>query len=208
MENKVLSKSFLWMAIGLLVTFLTGYTVCNSERLLYSVFSGGFYVIIITELLLVFFLSARVFKLKETTAKILFLLYAFVSGLTFSSLFVVYELTSIIFVFIMSAAIYLLFGFIGYVTKIDLTKISTYLFMALFGIIIASIVNIFVINDTLTLIISIICILIFLGITAYDVQKISKMSDVPNAPIYGALNLYLDFINIFLNLIRLFGKRD
>lgn len=207
MNNKVLSTSFLWMAIGLLVTFATGFGVYNSERILYSIFSGGMYwLFVIAEFVLVLVLSARVFKMKETTAKIMFLLYSFVSGLTFSSIFVVYEISSIIYVFLIAAAIYALFGFIGYTTKIDLTKIGTYLMMALFGIVIASMVNIFWINDTFTLIISIIALIVFLGITAYDVQKISKMPELPNAGIYGALDLYLDFINIFIRLLQLFGN--
>lgn len=207
MNNKVLSKSFLWMAIGLLITFATGYFVYSNERILYSIFSGGLHwIFIIAEFILVMYLSVRVFKMKESTAKIMFMLYAFVSGLTFSSIFVVYEIASIFYVFLIAAAVYALFGFIGYTTKLDLTKFGTYLIMALFGIIIASIVNMFLGNDALTLIITVIGLLIFLGITAYDVQKISKMPNLPNAGIYGALDLYLDFINIFLKLLSLFGK--
>lgn len=207
MNNKVLSKSFLWMAIGLLVTFATGFGVYNSERILYSIFAGGMYwALIIAEFILVFILSARVFKMKESTASVMFLLYSFVSGLTFSSIFIMYEMSSILYVFLMAAAIYALFGFIGYSTKLDLTKIGTYLMMALFGIIIASIVNIFFINDMFTLIVSIVALIVFLGITAYDVQKIKNMPEVKNAGIYGALQLYLDFINVFIRLLSLFGK--
>ncbi len=207
MNNKILSKSFLWMAIGLLVTFATGFFVYNSERILLSIFSGGLYwVFIVAEFILVIVLSARVFKMKESTAKIMFLLYAFVSGLTFSSIFLAYEIASIFYVFLIASAVYALVGFIGYTTKLDLTKFGTYLIMALFGIIIASIINLFILNDTFSLIIIIIGLLVFLGITAYDVQKISKMPDLPNASIYGALDLYLDFINIFLKLLSLFGK--
>lgn len=210
MKNKLISNVFLWMFVGLLVTFLTGYFISTNERMLLTVFSTGIYIIFaIVELILVIVLSARIRKLKPTTCKVMFLLYSFVSGLTFSSIFITYKMVSIIYVFLIAALLFGVFALIGYKTKVDLTKFGTYLFMGLLATIIVSIINIFVGNQTLDLIISVVIILIFIGVTAYDIQKIKHMSNssIPeeNLAIYGALELYLDFINIFLNLLRLFG---
>lgn len=213
MENKLISKSFLWMFIGLLITFATGIVVASSERMLLSVFEGWTYIVLaVIEIAIVIYLSARVHKMSKNAARIWFMIYAFVSGLTFSSVFVVYKVTSVIYVFLISAILFGIFGLMGYKTKFDLTKIGSYLLMALFGVILCMIVNIFVGNDTLDLIISIVCVLLFLGITAYDVQKIKKLSDT-NLPedslaIIGALELYLDFINIFLHLLSIIGDSD
>lgn len=210
MENKLISKAFLWMFVGLLVTFATGYFISTNERMLLTVFSTGVYIVFaIIELILVIVLSARIRKLKPSTCKAMFLLYSFVSGLTFSSIFITYKMISIIYVFLIAAVIFGIFSLIGYKTKVDLTKLGTYLFMGLLATIIVSIINIFVGNQMLDLIISIVIILIFIGVTAYDIQKIKHMSNnsIPeeNLAIYWALELYLDFINIFLNLLRLFG---
>lgn len=209
MENKVMPKVFLWMCLGLFVTFLTGFVVANNENMLISVFStGGYIAFSIIELILVIVLSARIRKMKETTCKIFFLLYAFVSGLTFSSIFIVYEIESILYIFLIAAILFLLFALIGFKTNIDLTKIGTYLMMALFGVLICALINLFANSTTFDLVISTIVILVFMGITAYDVQKIKNMEDylpTENLAIYGALQLYLDYINIFLNLLRLFG---
>ncbi len=210
-DNKLISKSFIWMCIGLLTTFVTGFGVASNEKMLANIFSGGFYwVCIIAEFLLVIYLSARVFKMSPTGAKISFLLYAFVSGLTFSSIFVVYNLSSIMYVFLIAAVVFGIMALIGYTTNADLSKIGFYLLMALLGVIIVSIFNIFIGSDTLTLVLSAICLLIFIGITAYDVQKIKSLesSGLPedNLAIYGALELYLDFINIFLHLLEIFAN--
>lgn len=213
MENKLIAKSFLWMFVGLLITFATGIVVASSERMLTTVFSGWTYIIlVIAELIIVFYLSARVLKMSKTQARIWFMLYSFVSGLTFSSVFVTYKVTSVIYVFLIAAALFGIFGLIGYKTKFDLTKIGTYLLMALFAIILCMLVNMFIGSGTFDLIISIVCVLLFLGITAYDVQKIKHLSET-NLPedslaIIGALELYLDFINIFLHLLSVIGDSD
>lgn len=210
-DNKLLSKSFLWMCIGLLVTFVTGFGVSMNERMLENIFGGsGFWILVILEFVLVIVLSARVMKMNPTTAKISFILYSFVSGLTFSSIFVVYELTSIMMIFLISAIIFGIMAFIGYTTKVDLSRVGFYLLMALLGVILVSIINIFLGNGTLEIIICIICLLLFIGITAYDVQKIRALESTglpeDNLAIYGALELYLDFINIFLQILELFAK--
>lgn len=207
---KVYSKIFLWMFLGLLVTFATGYYVAISPNILEKIFSvGGYILLAVIELGLVIFLSARITKLSPTSARIMFLLYSFVSGLTFSTIFVAYQISAIIYIFLIAAVIFGIFGLIGYCTNLDLTKMNTYLLIGIIGILICSIINVFVGNGTFEIIISSISIIIFLGFTAYDVQKIKELSnyiDEDNLAIYGALQLYLDFINIFLDLLRLFGN--
>lgn len=208
--NKLLSKTFLWMFIGLMVTFATGYVVSINENMIASVFNSSlFWILIILELGLVIFFSARVHKMKPTTAKICFLLYSFVSGLTFSSIFLAFEISSVIYVFLIAALIFAIFGAIGYITNFDLSRISTYLLMGLLAIVICTILNIFIGNTTLDLIVSIIALLIFFGFTAYDVQNIKRLanSGIDNdvVAINGAFELYLDFINIFLHLIQIIG---
>ena len=209
-----MAKTFGWMFIGLLVTFLTVYVISMNPNMLLNVMSTtGLILIVIIEFALVIFLSARITKMKPITAKISFLLYSFVSGLTFSSIFIAYEMSSIIFVFLITAVLFAIMAVVGAFTKIDLTKLGTYLLMALFGVILCTIVNIFLNSSSLDLIISIVIILIFIGFTAYDVQRISRLSDMnliaeDNLAIYGALELYLDYINLFLHLLSLFGNNN
>ncbi len=209
--TKVMSKVFLWMFVGLLVTFGTGYYVSTQENMLYNIFAGGVYwIIIIVEFLLVIILSARIRKMNPMTAKIMFLLYSFVTGVTFASIFVAFELSSIMFVFLISALLFGSFALFGHLTKLDLTKISTFLLMGLFGIILCVIINYFLGNETFDIVISCISVIVFLGFTAYDIQKIKLLSydfeEEDNLAIIGALELYLDFINIFLDLLKLFGN--
>lgn len=209
-ENKIFSKIFFWMFVGLAITFGVGYYVSLNENMLYNVFSSYYIFLIIAEIGVVIWLSARIRKMKPTTAKVLFCLYSFITGLTFSSIFVVYQITSIVFVFGITAIIFLIFALIGYFTKMDLTKIGTYLFMILLGVIICSIINIFVGSETFDLGITIVCLIVFIVYTAYDIQIIKRnlynITEEDNLAIYGALQLYLDFINIFLRLLQLFGK--
>lgn len=212
MNNKILPKVFGWMFIGLLVTFITGYFVSMNINMLLNLFTkAGLVILLIVEVGLVIFLSARIHKMSPTTAKICFLLYSFVTGLSFSAYFVVFELNSLILVFLITAIVFAVFAVVGMTLKLDLTKLGTYLMMALLAILICMIVNIFLNNSTFDLIISIIGVLIFIGYTAYDVQKIVRMSDMnmlpeENLAIYGALDLYLDFINLFVHLLQLIGN--
>ena len=204
-DNKMFSKIFMWMFIGLAITFGIGYYVSINDVMLYNVFSKYYIFLIIAELVVVIWLSAKIWKLKPMTAKILFCLYAFLTGLTFSSIFVVYQITSIVYVFGITSLIFLIFALIGY-----LTKIGIYLFMALLGIVICSIVNMFVGNETFNLGLTIVGLVIFIIYVAYDIQIIKRnlymIDQEDNLAIYGALQLYLDFINIFLRLLQLFGR--
>lgn len=208
--NKLLPKTFLWMFVGLIVTFITGYVVSINDSMIDAVFNSPmFYILLIAELAIVIFFSARVRKMSPTTAKISFLLYAFVSGLTFSSAFILFELDSIMYVFLIAALVFAVFGALGYYTNLDLSNIVIYLLMGLIGIIICVIVNMFLGSETLDLVVSIIAILIFVGFTAYDVQHIKELSgsgvDDVVAAVNGAFELYLDFINIFLHLLQIIG---
>lgn len=210
MENKIYSKVFIWMFLGLLVTFATGmYTSTNIDALSVIFTKGGYWILVILELAVAIFLSVRIHKMKPTTAKICFLLYAFLTGLTFSSLFIVYKLTSIIAVFGVTSVLFLIFAAIGRYTNLDLTKLGTYLFMGLIGVIILSIISIFV--PALNLGVAILSIIIFLGYIAFDIQMIKRregMIDDENLAVYCAFQLYLDFINIFLDLLRIFGDAN
>lgn len=212
MENKIYSKIYLWLFIGLLVTFLTGAYTATNEDALSVIFAKGYYwIFVLVELGLAIFLSARIQKMQPTTAKISYLLYTFFSGLTFASLFVVYKLESIILVFAITAVLFLLFALIGHFTKMDLSKIGTYLIMMLIGIILCTLVNLFLQNSTFDMVISGISVIVFLGFIAYDIQKIKRLNGFlaeDNLAVLGAFELYLDFINIFIDLLRLFGKAD
>lgn len=209
---KIYSKVFMWMFVGLFITFITGYygyTNGNILRFLYE--KGGLLWIILAELAVVVILSLRIKKMKPTTAIMSFLLYSFLTGLTFSSIFIVYKLSSIIFVFLTAAVVFGIFSIIGFFTKIDLSKFGTFLMMMLVGIIVISLINMFVGNSGMDIIISIISLIVFIGFTAYDVQKIKYMGNSineNNLAILMALQLYLDFINIFIDLLRLFGKTN
>lgn len=212
MKN-LISKVFLWMSLGLIVTFATGYLITLNPRIINAIFGNlGYLGCIIFEIVLIFILSYRLFRMKPNTAKATFLLYSFVNGLTFSSIFITYNLKSILLVFLITAIIYGLLALFGYKTKLNLEKPWPYLMFSLIGIIIVSIINLFLHNSKLEIIISIVSIIIFMLITAYDVKKIKELSknNLPkeNLAIYGALELYLDFINIFINLLRIKGNDD
>ena len=212
--SKIFSKVFLWMFIGLAVTFVTGSVVSNNPTLLEEIFSTGWYwLIIVLEFGTVIFLSARIHKMSATTAKVSFILYSFLTGLTFSTIFILFEMESIMMVFLITAVLMLVLSLIGYKTKMDLTKFGTFLLVILIGIVILSIVNIFMGLEQLEFIITIVSLIVFIGFIAYDVQKIKRMYEYnalpeENLAIIGALELYLDFINIFLDLLKLFGNSN
>lgn len=210
MKNNLYSKMFMWMFVGLLITFLVGYYVSTNENMIYNIFATKFYwVIYIAEIVTVIVLSARILKMSKNGAIFGFLLYSFLSGLTFSSIFLTFKMSSIIFIFLITALVFLIFALIGYFTKINLTKLGTILFMGLIGILIASIINIFIQSQTFDLILVIIGIIVFIGYIAYDINKVKRLEgqiDEDKLSIIGALELYLDFINLFIRLLQLFGK--
>lgn len=212
MNNKLLTKVFGWMVLGLLVTFGTGFLVSHNENILINVLSGpGPIVILIMEIALVLFLSFRISKMSPNVARASFILYSFVNGLFFSTYFVEFQVASLIFIFLVTAIVFAIFAAMGALTNINLEKLSTYLFMGLIGIIICGIINIFIGSSTFDFVLAVIGIILFIGYTAYDVKVImntEKFALIPeeNLAIYGALQLYLDFINLFIRLIQIFGR--
>ena len=212
MENKLFSKVFMWMAIGLLVTFATAWFVSTNETMITNIFSKTTYILlIILEFAAVIYLSVRVMKMEPSTAKCVFLLYSVLSGLTFSSIFIYYQLSSIVYIFLLTALFFGLLSLVGYTTKKDMTKIGRICIIGLIVVIITAIINVFVGSTMLDLILSILILILFIGITIYDIQKIKRLEHtgipIENLAIYGALDLYLDFINIFIQLLRLFGRQ-
>ena len=212
--SKFFSGVYLWMFIGLLVSGLVAYYTSVSLNMLDFVYKS-YTLIIIAELVVVIAFSALRRKVSPLVAKILFLTYAALSGLTLSSIFLVYKIDSIGMVFLSSAIMFGLLALYGYTTKTDLTSFGKLLLFGLIAVIIMSIINIFVGNGTFGIVISIVSVVIFLGLTAWDMQKLkmiynyysSDENELAKFTIYGALDLYLDFINIFLQLLSLFGKK-
>lgn len=204
------------MFLALVVTALTSLYVASSPAIL-SVVLGNravFFGLMIAELAVVFVVSGMLNKLSTTTATLLFYLYAVLNGVVFSSIFVVYDLGSIASTFFITAGVFGAMSVYGMVTKNDMTKFGSYCIMGLFGLIIASIVNIFVASSTLDWIISLFGVALFIGLTAWDTQKIKNVAYVTDPSqtgklaTIGALSLYLDFINLFLYLLRIFGGRS
>ncbi|MDR9415355.1 MAG: Bax inhibitor-1/YccA family protein [Gracilimonas sp.] len=211
-----INKVYGWMALALAITGFVALRTASSS--LIDIIAGNqilFFGIILAELGLVFWLSSSIDRMNATKAISLFLLYSALNGLTFSVLFLVYTAGSIASTFFITAGTFGIMSAYGYFTKTDLTSVGNIAFMGLIGIILASIVNIFWHNETLYWGITIIGVLVFVGLTAYDTQKIKKMSlevDVESeegskGAIMGALALYLDFINMFIFLLRIFGQR-
>ena len=210
LRKKILPQVFGWMFLGLLITFVSAYVVSINTNMLINIYSGGFYwIFVIVELVLAGVLSIRIGKMKGITATCLYLFYTFLTGLTLSLIFVAYEMASIIVVFLVTALLFGIFALIGKFTKIDLSKFGIYLFMGLVGILILYLINIFIANDTIDMIGCILGIIIFLGYVAYDIQRILRSEGTlenRNLAIIGAFSLYLDFINIFIDLLNLFGN--
>lgn len=212
-----LLKVYNWMAMGLAITGLVAYAVSTSEQLieLFLMNRIMFYGLIIGQFLLVMAISAGINKMPSIVAVGLFFLYAFLNGLTFAILFLVYTSASIYLTFFTCAGMFAAVSVIGYITKMDLSKVGTFAMMALIGLIIASVVNWFVQSPMLYWIISYAGVIIFVALTAYDTQKIKQMAHSIDAnseqgkkgAIMGALTLYLDFINMFLFLLRIMGSR-
>ena len=212
-----INKVFNWMSLALLITGVTAFFAAGSQELMNLIFSNKlvFYGLLIGEVVLVGYIGANIQKLSTTTATALFILYSVLNGVTLSFILLVFTSASIATTFFVTAGTFGAMSAYGYFTKKDLTSIGNLCFMALIGIIIASIVNIFFFNEILYWVITYAGVLIFVGLTAYDTQKIKRMyragmedSDIGhNLALMGAIRLYLDFINMFLFLLRIFGNR-
>ncbi len=214
----LMRKVYTWMTLALLITGFTAYAVAHSPALLNVIFGNSFMIWVLfgAELLLVIGLSGAINRLSLPVATGMFVLYSVINGAVFSTIFFAYSLGSISKVFFITAATFGAMSLFGYFTKSDLSSWGRILFMALIGVIIATIVNIFMKSGALDTIISYIGVLVFIGLTAYDTQKIKQMFlTAPDAgeamqkyALLGALSLYLDFINLFIYLLRIFGRRD
>lgn len=216
-QSTFITKVYSWMAMALAITGFTAYAVASSEAMIQMIFGSMFvfYGLIIAELGLVWYISSRLHSMTANTATSLFVLYSVLNGLTMAFIFLVYTASSIASTFLITAGTFGAMSFYGYTTKKDLTSWGNILFMAVIGLIIASIVNIFLKSSMFNFIISCIGVLVFTGLTAYDTQKIKEMNIIGNdgteedrkEAISGALCLYLDFINLFLFLLKLLGGR-
>ena len=208
---------YTWMGLGLLLTACSSFVTINSPALLQLIFGNKmvFYALIFGELGLVIWLSGAINKLSAKTATTLFLVYSALNGITFASIFMIYTRSSIVSTFMITAGTFGAMSFYGYVTKKDLSSWGSFLFMGLIGVVIASVVNIFMQSSIIYWISTFCGVIVFVGLTAYDTNKIKQMAVQGFADgkmerkgaIMGALRLYLDFINLFLMLLRIFGSR-
>jgi len=210
-----MTQVYAWMMAGLLVTGAIASFTANTPALLGIVHSPLFFVLLIAEIGLVFFLSARIGKMSTSTATSIFLVYSALNGLTLSFVFLAYTTSSIASTFFVTAGMFGAMSVYGYVTKRDLSGIGNFLVMALIGLLLASVVNIFLANEAIYWITTYAGVLIFVGLTAWDTQKIKLLAmkatgdetQAHRVAILGALMLYLDFINMFLMLLRILGNR-
>ena len=214
----LMRKVYVWMTLALAITGFTAYGVATSPGLMQAIFTNRvlFWGLIIAEFALVMGVSVAINRLSLTTATLMFVLYSVINGATLSVVFLAYSMASIATVFFITAGTFAAMAFIGYTTKTDLTSVGKIVLMALIGLIIATVVNVFVKSTMFDIILSYVGVLIFVGLTAYDSQKIKQMLlQAPDAgegaqkvALLGALSLYLDFINLFIYLLRIFGRRE
>lgn len=216
--SSLMRKVYWWMTLALVITGATSLLVSKNEQFLYALFSSSALLIglCITELLMVIVLSALINKMSFTVATVMFILYSVLNGVTLTPIFLLYTQESIASTFFITAGTFTAMALIGSFTKRDLSSLGRFLLMALIGLIIASIVNIFVASSPLYWGITIVGVLLFAGLTAYDAQHIKKMlqfygeevnENTQKIALLGSLSLYLDFINMFLYLLRIFGNR-
>jgi FtsH-binding integral membrane protein len=217
--NDYVRSVYNWMGIGLVLTGFVAYYVSTSESMIRLVFGNPLVliVLIIAELGLVFAIAGMVNRMSAGTATALFVIYSGLNGVTLSSIFMVYVQSSIVSTFFICGGTFIACSLYGWTTKKDLTSLGGFMMMGLIGIIIASLVNMFIQSSSMSMIISYIGVFVFVGLTAYDTQKIKNMAMtqpanldgavVRKGAILGALSLYLDFINLFLMLLSIFGQR-
>lgn len=216
---KVMRNVYAWMTLGLLMTALTAVLVASTPSIIYALASSPMliFALFALELGMVIWMSARIHKMSATTAGILFALYAILNGVTISFIFLAYAMESIATTFLITAGTFGAMTLVGYTTKKDLSALGRTLMMLLIGLIIATIANFFVASSILAIILNYAGVLIFVGLTAYDTQKIKQLVEYASTTgdeeqttklaLMGSLTLYLDFINLFLYLLRIFGRR-
>lgn len=214
----LMRKVYSWMALALVITGLTAYGVASSPNMVALIYTNPVVMwgLLLGELALVFGVSGMIRRLSLTTATLLFVLYSVLNGATLSCIFMLYTEALIAKVFFITAGTFAAMAIYGHTTKADLTSMGKILIMALIGVIIATVVNIFMKSAGLELILSYIGVIIFVGLTAYDSQKIKQMlvqygdmgEQGQKLALMGSLTLYLDFVNLFLELLRIFGRSN
>lgn len=211
----LMSKVYLWMTLALVVTGMTAYYVASSPAILYAIVSNqiAFWGLFIGELVLVFVLSSRIMSLSFVTASLMFVIYSIMNGVFFSFILLAYTEQSIATTFLITAGTFGAMSLFGFITKRDLSTMGRILFMLLIGLLIATVVNIFMKAEGLALILNYAGVVIFVGLTAYDTQSIKQMlqehgdkEGAEKIALLGSLSLYLDFINLFIYLLRFFGE--
>jgi FtsH-binding integral membrane protein len=212
----LMRKVYTWMTLALVITGITAWVVAHSPAILQMIMTNKilFLGLLFGELILVWSVSAAINRLSLTTATLLFVLYSVLNGVTMSFIFLAYTYESVTNVFLITAGTFAAMAFFGYFTKTDLSSVGRILFMALIGLIIATIVNIFVKSSGFGMILNYLGVLIFVGLTAWDTQKIKQMLSMAEdtgetaqkVALMGALSLYLDFINLFIHLLRIMGN--
>ena len=212
--SSVMRVVYTKMFLALLVTAAASWFVVSNEAVTQMILGGkiSYWILAFVEIGLVIAITSAINRISQTTATLLFYLFAVVNGLTLSVIFFAYTMQSIAFTFLIAAGVFAAMSIYGYFTKNDLTRMGSFLFMALIGLIIATVVNIFMHSTMLYYIVSFAGVAIFIGLTAWDTQKIKQMAamtpgeSVSKLATIGALSLYLDFINLFLYLLRFFGN--
>lgn len=215
----LMRKVYVWMTLALVITGFTAFGIAENPGLVYTIVTNRllFWGLVIGEFALVMAIYGAIGRLSATAATLLFVLYSIVNGATLSVIFLAYTMTSIASVFFITAGTFAVMAFIGYTTKTDLTSFGKMLMMGLIGIILATVVNIFIGSSMLNMIVSYVGVVVFVGLTAYDSQKIKKLlyqvdnmsEEAQKLALLGSLTLYLDFVNLFLMLLRIFGgNRD
>ncbi len=214
----MMRKVYLWMTFALVISGLSAWLIASNPAYLQAIFANSavFWTLLIVELGLVIGISAAINRISSTTATLLFILYSIVNGITLAAIFVIYTMSSIAAVFFITAGTFAAMAVVGYTTKKDLSGMGRFLLMGLIGIIIASVVNLFMHSSGLALVVNYVGVLLFVALTAYDTQRIKQMlmetegneEAMNKVALLGALTLYLDFINLFLKLLAIFGKRD
>lgn len=215
----LMRKVYVWMTLALVITGFTAFGIAENPGLVYTIVTNRllFWGLVIGEFALVMAIYGAIGRLSATAATLLFVLYSIVNGATLSVIFLAYTMTSIASVFFITAGTFAVMAFIGYTTKTDLTSFGKMLMMGLIGIILATVVNIFIGSSMLNMIVSYVGVVVFVGLTAYDSQKIKNLlyqvdnmsEEAQKLALLGSLTLYLDFVNLFLMLLRIFGgNRD
>lgn len=217
--STLLRKVYAWMSLSLLLTGFTAYTVSKNQTLLELLYtnSAALIVLVVAQFGLAILFTARLFKMSLNVGGALFAFYSLLTGLMFSSVFLLYTSESIASTFFITAGTFGAMSLYGYFTKNDLSSMSKFLYMGLIGVIIASLVNLLLQSSTVMWITTYVGVIVFVGLTAYDTQKIKEMlimqshegltENSMKVALYGSFMLYLDFINLFLKLLRIFGRR-